>query len=138
MASSAMVPCLIESMKLPNSKILVGPASCLGGSVEPTLLAGMWVSYPQECEPGKADPITSLSHGSMSKGEMPPLTLQQMRELTLPLPSCSTQEGWPCTSPGQHNKIDCIDGVQMSPVLKHDHGSSNPRPHHSSARWWLR
>lgn len=72
MTNSVMVPYLIESMKLTNLKILLGPALYLGSSGEGGGRGGgMDEPAPRVC--GKAGPITCLSCGSMGKGEIPPL-----------------------------------------------------------------
>lgn len=101
-----MVPYLIESMKLTNLKILLGPALYLGS------WGGGWMSQLQGCV-GKLAPLLVCHVAAWAKGRYPPLTLSpqhllQVKELTTPLTSCSTQEGCPCTLHGHHSRADPV------------------------------
>lgn len=73
--------------------------SHLGGTIELTLLAEVWVSQPEVVSIGE---LSNLSYGGMGGREMPSphqclrqvgelaLRLQDPGELSLPLSSCST------------------------------------------------
>jgi hypothetical protein len=84
--------------------------------------------------------ISHLSCGVMDEGDIPfpphpfspvaggklgPEVINQ-GQLARPLPSCSTQECFPCTLPGQHRRADPgVRGTSV-PAPRYEHGRAGP------------
>lgn len=80
------------------------PVPYTGSPVKLTLLAGVGAESASKMENGRGSP-TTICHAEAGAGEQcppysSPLSAYEMRELTLPLSSCSTQERDFYTSPG--------------------------------------
>ena len=78
-----------------------------------TLLAEVWVNQNRSGEHGEHGRPVLWQHW---QGKLPssPRYLQHVGDLTQPLTSYSTWENRPCVSPGQHSRVDPVDGVQVS------------------------
>lgn len=97
----------------------VGPAPCLGITIEETLLVEMQVKLGvwESCL------YYYMSCSGKGRGEMPlpltPYNLKQIMELTFSLTICSTQEIGSCSSPEKHSRADFVgkgDGENLQKV----------------------
>lgn len=113
------------------------PIPFLGCTIELTIFAGTQVNGLEGLRMGEQ--VLPLSHaiwwhgwGEDSFCSLAPLHLQQVRNLTQPLTSCITEESRPCTSTGQHNRVNSVGGViEPTPKLLPWESCS----HYSSVLW---
>lgn len=113
------------------------PIPLLGCTIELTIFAGTQVNGFEGLRMGEQ--VMSLSHaiwwhewGKDSLFSLAPHHLQQVRNLTQPLTSCITEESRPCTSTGQHNRVNPVGGVvEPAPKLLPQESC----PHYSSVLW---
>lgn len=118
-------------LPLPSGAVLgrVGPAPCLGITIETTLLVEMQVELGVE----ESCLHTRLSCSGKGRGEMPlpltPYSLQQIMELTSPLPSVALRKLDPVPHLRSTVELTLLAEVRMRNLRKCKSGVTAPSPH---------
>lgn len=90
-----------------------------GITIEPFLLAQLWMSQSQSCNIGEFSTLMCLDMlGPITGMNAGPVVLT-MRELSLTITCCNTWENWPWIMPGQNNSDSLIRRgvVEVGPQL---------------------